>query len=310
MRLWTLLNGTWDFNDYTFGTPIAALGTATLTSPANGSTLPTASTTFTWNSLGRRATLYALWVGTSRGSYDLYSGIEGLNTSKTLTLPTDGRPLFVQLWTMSDDGVWLKPNYYTLTAFSPPGRTPASITTPTSGSTLPLGSTTLNWTAANGAQQYALWVGSTPDAYDIYAGTEGTNLSKNLTLPADGRPVYVRLWTSFNGEWKSYTSSTFTTSIKPGPAKAQILTPANGSTLTSTSVTLTWNAGNLAEEYGLWVGSTVGAYDLYMGGEALRTSKTLTLPADGRAIYVRLWTKFNGTWSQYNDYVFTTPTSP
>jgi len=75
--------------------------------------------------------------------------------------------------------------------------------------------------------------------------------------------------------------------------------------LLSSSVTLTWNTGSQAQQYALWVGSSLGAYDLYAGGEGLNTSKTLTLPTDGRTIYVRLWTMLNGAWTDYNTYVYT-----
>jgi hypothetical protein len=46
--------------------------------------------------------------------------------------------------------------------------------------------------------------------------------------------------------------------------------------------------------------------------EDLRTSKTLPVPTAGRKIYVRLWTMLNGTWTEYNAYIFATkgPSAP
>jgi hypothetical protein len=85
-----------------------------------------------------------------------------------------------------------------------------------------------------------------------------------------------------------------------------MLAPANLSALTSSSVTLSWNAGSQAEQYRLWVGSSPGASDIYDASEALRISKTLTLPTDGRTIYVRLWTMFGGVWTEFNTYSYTT----
>jgi hypothetical protein len=304
VRLWTMFNGTWtQYNDYTYATTIATGVKARLTSPANGATLPSASTTLVWDA-GTGAQEYALWIGSSAGTYDLYGASEGLRTSKTVTLPADGRRIYVRLWSKFN-GMWTQYNNYTFTAFSPPSQIKAQLLSPTNGSTLPTGATTLAWNAGTGASQYALWIGSTPDSYDLYAAAEGTNRTKTVTLPSDGRPVYVRLWSMFNGVWQQYNSYAFTTSVAPGKAKAQMLTPMNESALRSNVVTFTWNPGSQAQQYALWVGSNPGSYDLYAGVEALRTSKTLTLPTDGRTIYVRLWTMFNGTWTDFNSYVYT-----
>jgi hypothetical protein len=51
-----------------------------------------------------------------------------------------------------------------------------------------------------------LWVGSTPNSYDVYAGWE-TGLWRALMLPTNGQPIYVRLWSWLNGawQWNDYT---------------------------------------------------------------------------------------------------------
>lgn len=305
VRLWTMFNGTWtQYNDYTYTSMIATGSKAKLTNPANGATFSSASTTLVWDA-GTGAEEYALWIGSSPGTYDLYAASERLRTTKTVTLPVDGRRIYVRLWTKFN-GTWTQYNDYTFTASSPASQVKAQMLTPTNGSALPSGATTFTWNAGTGASQYALWIGSAPDSYDLYAAAEGTKLTKTITLPSDGRPVYVRLWSMFNGTWQQYNSYTFTTAIAPGKAKAQMLTPTNLSTLGSGPVTFSWNAGNRAEQYALWVGSSPGTYDLYAGGEALRLTKTLTMPTDGRTIYVQLWTMFNGVWTEYNTYSFTT----
>jgi len=304
VRLWTMFDGAWQqFNDYTYTATIETGAKARLTTPAVNSTLTSASTTLVWDA-GVGAEEYALWIGSTPGGTDLYAASEALRTTKTINLPSDGRRIFVRLWTKFN-GLWQQYNNYSFTAFSPPSQVKAQLLSPSNGASLPTGPTTLTWNAGSGASQYALWIGSTPDGYDLYAAAEGTRLSKTLNLPADGRPIYVRLWSMFNGVWQQYNSYTFTSPVAPGPAKAQMLTPTNGSTLTSNSVTFTWNAGSQAEQYALWVGSTPGGMDLYAAGEALRTSKTLTLPTDGRQIYIRLWTMLNGTWTEFNSYVYT-----
>jgi len=182
----------------------------------------------------------------------------------------------------------------------------AKLLTPANGAVLVAASTAFTWDAGTGAQKYALWVGSTPGGYDIYGADEGAGRSRTVTLPTDGRPVYVRLWTMFNGAWEQCFSYSFTAQRAAGTnVKAQMLTSANSSTLASSNATLTWDAGTGAGGYNLWVGSTLGGYDLYAGDQGTNLSKTITLPTDGRQIYVRLWTKFSGTWQQYNTYSYT-----
>ena len=304
VRLWSMFNGTWSqYNDYTYTSTIATGSKAKLTSHAPGATLTAASTTFTWDA-GIGAEEYVLWIGSSPGTYDLYAASESLRTTQSVTLPVDGRPIYVRLWSKFN-GTWTQYNAYTFTAYSPATQVKAQMLTPTNNSALPTGATTFTWNAGTGASQYALWIGSTPDTYDLYAAGASTNLSRSVTLPSDGRPVYVRLWSMFNGVWQQYSTYNFTTAIAPGPAKAQMLTPTNLGTLPSSSVTFTWNAGSLAEQYALWVGSSPGTYDIYAGSEALRLSKALALPTDGRTIYVQLWSMFNGVWSDSNSYSYT-----
>ena len=194
------------------------------------------------------------------------------------------------------NGAWVY-NSYTYTAYTAPVPLKAQMQTPTNGSTFTSASATFTWNAGFGVGQCALWIGSTPNTYDIYAKAEGTNLSDTVTLPSDGRPLYVSLYSMINGAWV-YNSYTYTTL----DGKAQIIGPVGGSTLASGTVTLNWSGGSGNNQYALWVGSTPGSYDLYASLES-GLSRTLTLPTDGRRIYVRLWSMINGAW-KFNAYTY------
>jgi len=88
-------------------------------------------------------------------------------------------------------------------------------------------------------------------------------------------------------------------------SKAQITNPVNGSTFTSSSAAFTWNTGSGVSDYFLYVGSSVGANDIYGADQGTALSRTVTgIPSDGRIIYVRLWSYLGGGW-QYNDYTYT-----
>ena len=116
VRLWSLISGSWQFNDYTY----TAAGTAvtntkaSITSPTPSSKLAGASVTFAWNA-GSGVSQYWFYVGTSAGGNDLYGQSQGTNRSATVSgLPTDGRNLYVRLWSLIS-GTW-QFNDYTYTA--------------------------------------------------------------------------------------------------------------------------------------------------------------------------------------------------
>jgi len=77
---------------------------ATLTSPAADSTLPDSTVAFTWTT-GRNATKYRLDVGNAAGQGDISAGETNLTRKTVSTLPTDGRMLYIRLWSFID-GSW------------------------------------------------------------------------------------------------------------------------------------------------------------------------------------------------------------
>lgn len=276
--------------DQTFTTLTLA---AQITSPPDGSTLPGNVLDLSWTS-GTGAGGYIVWVGSAYGGFDLGAVDAGTNTSCSVTVPQDGGPVYVTLWSLINGG-YQGNNYWFTTALPASGDRQARITNPANSSTL--GSTTLNliWDAGVGASSYALWVGSTPDGYDLYAGAEGTNLSKSVTIPGDGRRVHVALHSLINGSWQS-NSYWFTSPYLPDGGAAQVTNPVAGSTLVGTSLPLTWTAAPGATQYCLFVGSNPGGYDYYAAIEGSNLARTVTVPADGRAVHVTLYSCINGVW--------------
>jgi hypothetical protein len=171
---------------------------------------------------------------------------------------------------------------------------------PTPGTTFTSPSVTFTWSSGGGVDQFHLYVGSTPGGYDIYDASQGTNLSRTVTgLPSDGRPIYVTLWAKVNGVF-----STRSYNYTAADGRAAITSPAPGTTLPSSTATFSWSAGANVTEYYLYVGSSMGGYDLYEGSQGLNRSKTVTaLPTDGRTIHVRLWSRIGGTF-QTRDFTF------
>ena len=119
VRLWSLTSQGWQFFDYTY--TAANLGTpAVLYSPAPGSTLTGSTVIFYWTT-GSGVSQYYLYVGSWAGGADLYAASQGLATSGTVTgLPTDGRTLYVRLWSLLSQGWQFHDYTYTATSACDP----------------------------------------------------------------------------------------------------------------------------------------------------------------------------------------------
>ena len=275
---------------------------ASIVSPTPGSTLPGSSVTFSWTT-GSGVSQYYLYVGNSFGGSDIYAASQGLATSATVSnLPADGRTIYVRLWSYIPSLGWLWRDYtYTAAVMA----TPAAIYSPAPGSTLPGSSATFYWTPGSGVSMYYLYVGSSFGGFDIYAASQGLATAATVSnLPTDGRTIYVRLWSYISNMgwlWRDYT---YTAAVMATPA--DIYSPAPGSTLAGSSATFYWTTGSGVSMYYLYVGTYSGGYDIYAAGQGLATSATVSnLPADGRTLYVRLWSYIpsSGSWL-WRDYTY------
>ena len=88
---------------------------AALLTPSPGARLDGDEVTFSWNA-GSGATEYFLYVGTRAGSNNIYGASTGTSLSATVdAIPTDGRTIYVRLWTRLSDG-WEYTDYRYLAA--------------------------------------------------------------------------------------------------------------------------------------------------------------------------------------------------
>jgi sugar lactone lactonase YvrE len=158
----------------------------------------------------------------------------------------------------------------TLTGTGIGSATPASMTSPAPGSTLPGGPVTFTWTPGNGATGYALWAGTTgtgSGADNLYYSGEKAPAVTSLAvggLPTNGETIYVRLITYY-GSSSSFINYTYTAATA-----AVLTTPVPGSTLAGPSVTFSWSPAANATGYALWAGTSgtgPGSDNLYYSGE-------------------------------------------
>lgn len=291
VTLWSLINGGYYANYYVYETTPAVK--AALTSPANGSTLTGGVLNLTWNT-GVGVSRYYVYAGNTLGGYDIAAIDAGTFTSRSVTVPTRGGPVFVRLYSLIN-GAFQWNDYWFTTALPGSGARPARITSPAQGTTLGTQTATFTWDLGVSVASYALWVGSTPGGYDLYAGNEGTATSRNVTVPGDGRKLYVTLYSLINGAYQG-NSYWYTCPTLPDGGAAQITAPTPGSTLAGTSLALTWAPAAGATNYYLYVGSTQGGYDLYAASEGTSTTRTVTVPNDGRPIYATLYSLVRGAY--------------
>lgn len=292
VTLWSMISGTYYSSDATYMAASGASGPASITSPMNGATLAGSTQTFTWNA-APGAMLYQLWVGTMPGADDIgfFPAAGTTGTSVMVSgLPTDGRTLYVRLWS-AIGGTYQSRDFVYMAASAPSAAAAAALSSPMNGSVL-AASQTFQWNAAPGAMLYQLWVGTTPGAYDVgfFPASGTTDTSVMVSLPTGGGTLYVRLWTALDS---GYVFNDYTFMAPPAPQAGEISWPAQGSSLAGATDTFRWNAAPGAYGYQLWVGSTAGNYDIGFYPDGL-TSDTMVsptgLPTDGRQLYVRLWT--------------------
>ncbi|WP_321477397.1 GerMN domain-containing protein [uncultured Paludibaculum sp.] len=306
VRLWSYINEQWVSNDYQYQAYSAGGSTPTkaaLTAPAAGSKLSGASTTFQWTT-GVGVTRYYLFVGQWLGGNTLFSQDMADTVQATASnLPTDGSTIYVRLWSYID-GVW-QSNDYTLTASGTFSPVKAQITSPAQGATLAGSTVTFQWNAGTGVTHYYLHVGQWQGGNTLFSQDMNTSQSAQVSgLPTDGSTVYVRLWSYAGGSWQ-YNDYTYKASgTAPSPVKAAITSPAAGSTLSGSSVTFAWSAGTAVQRYWLFVGTSAGRNDIYGADQYLNLSAAVTVPVNGKPVYVRILSYINGAW-QFNDYQYT-----
>jgi hypothetical protein len=184
--------------------------------------------------------------------------------------------------------------------------TPATMSSPAPGSTLPGSSATFSWSPGWANLQYWLYVGTTGvGSANIWNQDQGLSTSRLVTgLPTGGGPVYVRLWTRLPSGWTwidyTYVASSATC------VRAAMTSPLNGATLAGSSQTFNWNAGTGNTQYWLYVGTTgVGSANIWNQSQGTALSRLVTgIPTNGLPVYVRLWSLCGGTWSWF-DYQYT-----
>jgi hypothetical protein len=297
--LYSLVGGQWYSNLSTYSALNLASSTATMSTPAPGSTLTGSTQAFTWVApAGVTVAAYWLDAGTAPGNDSYFQS--GSISRRTLTvtaknLPTNGSTIYVTLYTEIGT-VWTGVNY-TYTAYNPASAA-GVLTTPTPGSVLTSGTVTFDWTAGAGASAYWLDVGSVAGGDQYYqSGNLGGALTTTVSgLPTDGSTIFATLYSLIGSQWTANAYSY--TALSASGGLAAIQTPVPGSTLSGTAATFTWSSDSNATAYWLDVGTEAGGDEYYQSGNLgnVLTTTVNNLPANGSTIYATLYSFVGGQW--------------
>lgn len=177
--------------------------------------------------------------------------------------------------------------------------TPAVMITPVPGTSFTASSVTFAWDAGVGAARYWLFAGNWLGGDTLYSADQGTSLTATVAgLPADGRKIYIRLWSLIDGAWvgRDFEYRAYSPS-GTGPVKATMATPVPGSTLSGTTVTFNWSSGVAVTRYWLFAGLWEGGNTIYSADQGTNLSAVVTgLPESGQTVYIRLWSYIDGAW--------------
>ena len=159
---------------------------------------------------------------------------------------------------------------------------------------------TFQWSAAPHAEAYHLSIGSCPNCGDILDQNVGLKLSQTADVPADGRAVYVTLFTRTGGLWYWMAQPYAGPSVNEYQP-ARIYAPTYGATL-STTQTFRWDGGYGVREYYLRIGSCWDCGDILEQSQGGNLSRTVNLPSDGRTIFVKLFSLIGDDWYSWHEY--------
>jgi hypothetical protein len=168
---------------------------AYLIGPTDGS-IVAPTQTFTW-SPGVGVQAYYLWVGSCHDCTDILDEDEGLNLSRTIALPNDGRIIYFTLFSLIDNNwYWVD---YEFVASRPV--VAAALTMPGNGWTVG-DPQTFDWTLGAGIRDIWLSIGTCFQCGDILDEDEGLGTRRTVGLPSNGITLFVSLSShGSDGNW-------------------------------------------------------------------------------------------------------------
>ncbi len=297
-------------HDYTFGRPqgCSAATRAVLLTPAPKTRLGGSDITFTWGPVSGSSE-YWLDVGSTFAQGNIFGGAVTGTSRQVTGIPCTGQPIYVRLYTKTGTQ-YLTPFDYVFTG-APAGCTATAqpvLTAPAPSTALAGRDVQFEWTPGSGAIEYEFSIGSSAGAADVAGGSVAGTRKYVTGIPCDGRTIHARLRMRTGSGLGPNNDFTYTAPTNCGgtnlPTAAAMTSPAAGSTLTASTVTFTWAAGNGALDYWLDVGVSPGNGGIFGGVVTGLSKQVVNIPCNGQPVYARLWTRHAGGYLPPLDYTY------
>lgn len=282
-----------------------------VSSPSDGTQYSATSQTFSWDSNGADISAYALTIGSTEGASNVFDSGQLSASTLSQTVPNIGAiaTLYIRLWFRTGDGAW---GYSSSTAISGSVASSPAIYSPTAGSVLAGSTVQLDW-RSNGTNvtRYWLYAGNTQGSSGYLNRSMGTATTYTLTgLPTNGSKVFVRLW-YYTNRWNykdhQYTATGGNSGGTNTSDEPEIISPAPGSLLKQSSVTLNWVDNNFnPSNYWIYIGTAQGSYNIHSSG-SLGTANEYSfsgIPLGQSAIFIRLWYYSGSTGWKFTDHEY------
>lgn len=302
-RLWRKVAGQWIYDeDVSF--EVAAVP-GELTHPWREDRIAldasASAVTFRWAPIVD-AQKYYLYVGTSPGAKDVVDTGElgSSTTQRTIHLrgPLD-TPLHARLYYLSAEQ-W---RYVDDVPFSFVAGA-ATIVAPKMGEVMYDSGLNVEWTPHPAASAYEVSVGREPGAADIWRSQplSATTVAQAVPSVPHGEPLYVRVRSQVDGEWRHYRDHLVTALAAPPLPK--LLEPTASNPRLAGTQPVVWTDLPGARGYRLQLGSAPGLSDIDDSGTIVVTRRFVANLALNQRVFGRLAALVDGAWIE-TDFEFT-----
>ena len=268
-----------------------------LSAPSDGSTIATVPVTFVWQAVGD-AIQYQFQIAKDATFTNIEASRLLTTTSFDLSFAGDGNPRYwrVRVKNVSGWGDWS--DIWTFHTIAPPEG--PVLLTPPDGSTITSLPVTFSWQAVDGAIQYQFQMAKDAVFTNIECSKLLTTISLDLSFAGDGNPRYWRVRAKNVSGWGDWSDIwTFHTIAPPeGPV---LLTPPDGSTITSLPVTFSWQAVDGAIQYQFQMAKDAVFTNIECSKLLTTISLDLSFAGDGNPRYWRVRAKNVSGWGDWSD---------
>jgi len=253
---------------------------ASPSSPVNATLIAGSKIHYKWNlSTASGVSAYAVSIRTSgntgSGTPECTAASSSDSCDGSSIPPAGNYEWSVRTYTSSCNGGTASPfQPFVVTACSAPAA--PTLTSPANNTTITSNPPTLQWTAVSGAGSYDIHINNT-------VATSSTNSFTPPTLAAGNYSWYVEAIASCSNTQRTRSASTFAFTVPTAtcPDAATLQTPAEGSTVASGAVTLSWKPSSIST-------TTAPTYLIFAGingstptqaGSTTNTQATFTIDA-------------------------------